>query len=430
MSSGSSDAAVLHKRESKSMAERELLILGTDEAGYGPNLGPLLVGASCWKAVVSDDEALVCDRSGAVNPGSLFDFAAPAEPSAQDAADAAANAALDNAFRGFPTNAEERLNAAVEPISGTRKAPFPLLDSKKLYGPSRSLAALERPFLLASKLLGRDSGTLAAILAGLNADPDPAAAGPDAPLPPPEAPLPPWETPETLRLAAPVDSKTLKRPLDDDLRTVTARLESERVSLLALGARRVQPLEFNMLLDRLGLKSDLIAEATTSLAAETLHAAQERAATAGTGAVPESGLVLCDKLGGRDRYSGILAARFPGAFVRIVREGRAASVYRLLAERCVDRYGRTLEYRKPLALEIRFTAKGESNAPTALASIVAKYLRELSMELFNNYWIAAASDRELAPTAGYPVDALRFRDDVADVRERLGVPDDVFWRRK
>ena len=24
-------------------------LIGTDEAGYGPNLGPLLVAASCWK---------------------------------------------------------------------------------------------------------------------------------------------------------------------------------------------------------------------------------------------------------------------------------------------------------------------------------------------------------------------------------------------
>ena len=33
--------------EEKTMGERTLLI-GTDEAGYGPNLGPLLITATAW----------------------------------------------------------------------------------------------------------------------------------------------------------------------------------------------------------------------------------------------------------------------------------------------------------------------------------------------------------------------------------------------
>ena len=75
-----------------------------------------------------------------------------------------------------------------------------------------------------------------------------------------------------------------------------------------------------------------------------------------------------------------------------------------------------------------FQAKGESNIPTALSSIVSKYQREISMEAFNRYWLKRLSN--LAPTAGYPVDARRFRNDVDEVRRKEGISDDCFWRKK
>ena len=75
-----------------------------------------------------------------------------------------------------------------------------------------------------------------------------------------------------------------------------------------------------------------------------------------------------------------------------------------------------------------FVAKAERWAPVALSSIVAKYAREVSMTVFNRYW--RRHDPDLRPTAGYPVDARRFRRDVAAVRTRLGISDDEFWRRK
>ena len=101
----------------------------------------------------------------------------------------------------------------------------------------------------------------------------------------------------------------------------------------------------------------------------------------------------------------------------------------LVAEKGRDRNGDVQIFPEPTTLEIRFSAKGESSAPVALASITAKYVRELSMRLFNEFWRDAVSP-DLQPTAGYPVDALRFRADVDDARLRFGVPDDVFWRKK
>ena len=36
----------------------------------------------------------------------------------------------------------------------------------------------------------------------------------------------------------------------------------------------------------------------------------------------------------------------------------------------------------------------------------------------------------LRPTAGYPVDARRFKQDIAVVQQELGIEDRVIWRQK
>jgi hypothetical protein len=45
-----------------------VFVLGTDEAGYGPNLGPLCIAASAWE--LPDDAAADClyDRLAAIVP--------------------------------------------------------------------------------------------------------------------------------------------------------------------------------------------------------------------------------------------------------------------------------------------------------------------------------------------------------------------------
>lgn len=368
--------------------ESRILILGTDEAGYGPNLGPLLVGASCWLAHANFEEPDVPD------PNSLLAFATPERDLA-------------------PSRSPDRLNAALAPVSGTAESVFPLLDSKALYGASKSLAALERSFMLASALLGRDASSFDAILRDVRSES--------------ADPPPPWE--ENTSLAIPADPETLQEPLEPALATVRERLADERVALLDLAARRVQPKEFNATLERVGLKSALIADATTSLVVETLADALE-GFNAKDAPRPANALVLCDKLGGRNHYSPTLRERFPGAEIATLCEGRAESGYRFVAASGRDRYGATRNFPEPIEIEIRFTAKGETNVPTALASIAAKYLRELSMRFFNEFWQNAASPDEIAPTAGYPVDARRFRDDVDGIRRKLNVLDEMFWRNK
>jgi hypothetical protein len=124
--------------------------------------------------------------------------------------------------------------------------------------------------------------------------------------------------------------------------------------------------------------------------------------------------VLCDKHGGRDYYAALLVEHFYDGFVEVHGEGRAQSTYR---------YGPP-ERR----VEFCFRAKAESCLPAALASMVSKYLRELAMEAFNAYWTARVPN--LSITAGYPLDAGRFRADIAAAQLKLGIDDAVLWRKK
>ena len=391
-------------------ARQKVFVVGTDEAGYGPNLGPLVVGASCWQ--IETDEPFG-DGFLAFGDPPAPDGAKPDKKKKKKSAPTGPTLFDLDTDRDDPYATRrliERLNAGLAPIAD-RKGIFPLVDSKKLYGASKSLAALERSFLLAAALIDANALTGASFRSVLQR----------VAREPKDGPAPPWE--DGFDAALPLDPKTgAASGLLETLPQIRARFAAEKIALADISARRVQPGEFNALVDRLGLKSDLIANVTLSAAVETV------ARTSGVEKEPVY-VVLCDKLGGRDRYAPILAERFPGAELRVLKESREASVYRLVAEAGRDRTDASVAFRAPVKLEFHFTAKGESNAPTALASICAKYFRELSMKAFNGYWRAAVGPG-LAPTAGYPVDALRFRADVDAARVKLGVSEDAFWRKK
>ena len=59
--------------------------------------------------------------------------------------------------------------------------------------------------------------------------------------------------------------------------------------------------------------------------------------------------------------------------------------------------------------------------------MTAKYVRELAMETFNAFWCGRSPG--LTATAGYPVDATRWRYDAAAAIGAAGIADDDLWRR-
>jgi ribonuclease HII len=72
---------------------------------------------------------------------------------------------------------------------------------------------------------------------------------------------------------------------------------------------------------------------------------------------------------------------------------------------------------------------GETHSmPVALASMFSKYVRELYMEIFNRWWKPHAP--HVKRTAGYAADAKRWLKETAEVRAKLGIPDEALVRQK
>ena len=78
------------------------------------------------------------------------------------------------------------------------------------------------------------------------------------------------------------------------------------------------------------------------------------------------------------------------------------------------------------ALALEGTKRLTRWLPVALASMTAKYHRELAMRAFNHFWCERVPD--LKPTAGYPLDAKRFKKAISPLQIKLGIADDCLWR--
>jgi ribonuclease HII len=128
-------------------------------------------------------------------------------------------------------------------------------------------------------------------------------------------------------------------------------------------------------------------------------------------------LVAIDRQGGRVSYGRQLAGAIPGVIVRVVNESQECSAYELVEKNAVARENRSRR------MVVRFDVKGDTkHFPTALASMTAKLVRELSMHRLNRFWSGRLID--LKPTAGYGVDVNRWLGEVesllsADDRSRL-----------
>jgi hypothetical protein len=317
-------------------------VIGTDEAGYGPNLGPLVIGASVWHY-----------------SGSL---------------------PLDRAL--------SELAAALGTIEDPPRAKgIAIADSKRLYSPQRGLALLESCLLAALSACDQMPSSWRDVWAQLA----PTSASHFA------ADL----TYSQYHSAWPTSvTHDLINSLASGLREI---LSLHHWRLHSVHCRAIFPAEFNAAVRRLGNKAHVLSQNTLELAAEALQELPS-----------EDALVCCDKHGGRNRYASVLQHCFPDGWITTGAERSDSSTYDCrLADRVV---------------RFEFRAGGECQAPTALGSMAAKYLRELAMHAFNAFWAGHVAD--LAPTAGYPNDAKRFESQVRAAREKLGIGVDAFWREK
>lgn len=313
------------------------VVIGTDEAGYGPNLGPLVVAATAWRI--------------------------DAKPEAVDEPLAAAGRAASA--------------SAGSPLWG---------DSKQIYRASNGLAALERGvfagLLLATEKLPDGWPALALALGGISPPNDPC--------------QPDWASLAALPLPRAADAAACRGIAT----RISSTLDRAGLSLASIACRAIYPKEFNALLDAGLNKSDILSRTTLSLAAEL------RQRFAG-----EAAVIWCDRHGGRKSYAALVSRHFDAPLVQPLEETPESSVY------CVPAADATIAFR----------VGGESRLPVALASMTAKYVRELAMHAFNTFWSERVPG--LAATAGYPVDAKRWLAEAAEAVRAAGIAHDGLWRR-
>lgn len=124
--------------------------------------------------------------------------------------------------------------------------------------------------------------------------------------------------------------------------------------------------------------------------------------------------LVVDRHGGRMRYAEVLAETLPGAQVEIVGEQSPLSEYLVEAPATSTTPARRMH--------VVFRERAEqASFAVALASCLAKYLREVHMHAFNAYF--GALDPALAPTAGYHTDAHRWLKAAQPLLARTPVPE-------
>ena len=310
-------------------------LIGADEAGYGPNLGPLVVATTAWRL------------DGRANDPREIDL-----------------------YQEFSSA------VAPEPTPGR----LAIADSKQLYKPGGGIAALELAALALHKKLPKQWSELVSLL-----DADPVKKLADVPWHEEYEPQLPLEAQEEKLFAH-------KRSLYHVCESIDCQPSGH--------ARMVFPEEFNTLVEHHDSKGAALSHLTMGLVKEIVPSREENVRV----------LCVCDKHGGRNRYGGLLQHFWPEAKIETFVESRAESRYRLDS------------------LEIAFRSGGEQALPVAWASMIAKYLRELSMAAFNRFWSGQVEG--IRPTAGYPVDAKRFKQEIEEKQVELGIADHVLWRNR
>lgn len=196
---------------------------------------------------------------------------------------------------------------------------------------------------------------------------------------------------------------TTELPLGEDrglLRIATSRLRRSMsdagVICKSLACEIIDADAFNRQVDRTGNK------ASVNFAAVLRHIERLR------NDHPEDNLhVVVDRQGGRTTYRRDLQQAWPEDTLTVLDEAPALCRYQLHATHRAT-------------CNITFAQAGDSrHLPIALASMTAKYARELLMVRMNRWFVAAKPD--LQPTAGYVQDARRYLQDIQPIIESQSI---------
>ncbi|MBX3354785.1 MAG: hypothetical protein KF724_03700 [Phycisphaeraceae bacterium] len=335
------------------------LLLGIDEAGYGPLLGPLCVGWVLAEVPSADfaPSGTNSETGGASTPATSGDLwttlgsaicRRPRDPRGRIAVDDSKRLKRPNDAAGHPLEHLER-------------------------GVLGWLACLDgRCALDAPAAFPVDDGALLSLLGAAPPDAAPWSTAP--------TPLPLANDRALLGIAA----KRLQRALAD--------------SGVALRALRVNALDvpaFNAAFERTRSKASV----NTAMGLEVVHAVSQQHSN-------DDLIVAFDRHGGRVHYREELAYTFPEASLRVLEESDAGSRYEL-----------DCRHRR---ITVSWQSEAESKHLTvALASMGAKLVRELWMRRLNTSFSKIMP--ELKPTAGYVEDGRRWLAEVEPHLARLGL---------
>lgn len=296
-------------------------------------------------------------------------------------------------FRG-PRALLDRLGDALAPVVGSSaRSAVPVGDSKKLYGAGKRIKAIERG-VLAFVLAGGDElpGDLRAWVERFDVPGGTALARLDAC---------PWYR-ERLPLPRALDGAVV----GEAARALAAKLAAVEASVAEIRVAALPAPAVNAGLAEHGSKNVLNFYAAAPLLRRLFD---------GYAAPGVDVEVVVDRQGGRKDYAPLLRRLFYPAAVTAETVDAELSAYLV----------RTDERRMRVAFMVRADARA---LPVSLASMAAKYTRELHMELFNRFWRRLAP--EVAPTAGYPLDAARFLREIEAHRVAEGIGSELLVRAR
>ncbi len=277
-----------------------------------------------------------------------------------------------------------RLSPTVVAKPPVKSGKLIIADSKVVHRLSDGNKHLERAVLTIQRLISETSAPLESYNNLLNSLSLPTISSP-------AAIALPWQTNVALPAFGDVGSIAIAANV---LRTT---VRSSNTSPVGLWTRVMDVPEFNRLVGATNNKASVLTS-ITMMHARNLH---DR--------FHESELLLfIDKQGGRDHYTRLLMNTFPDLALKVLLESPQESRYLVTTP---ARNGKTL---------VIFREKAEQHClAVALASMICKYIRELYMLMFNQWWKLQIPD--LAPTAGYYTDALRWLTQTEPEFSRLGL---------
>ncbi|QDV64838.1 ribonuclease H family protein [Crateriforma conspicua] len=357
-------------------------LIATDEAGYGPKLGPLVIVATTWKLPTSEP-----------------DFAKAFEHLAKPVRCGEATIRIDDSkaiFRPASRNSknaaslmpEIELPAALTPLHLVTSAVAATLEV------SEKNSACSREFTdWLDRINPQDASDRAQT---------------------------PWLD---LQGTPPLMSPDSVRPILDHWCPTSTADEHSVARLCNVHCRVITAGRFNQICDDGKNKSDLLTQASLGLVRDAIVSADSN------GKLPADIHVFCDRHGGRRYYADAIGRTLRPADQNNATHEFAPETIEIIEEASqISRYTVGDGERE---IRWNFTVKGDRFAPVAMSSMIAKYIRERMMGAMNRYFADRhPGETPLKPTAGYPQDAKRFLVDIADQIRRDEIDIDRLVRQR